>query len=81
MLFGLNNIYSDKVHDTYMHTIFVQYFWVIDAFIRPYRLIFFTSKCKLMGINSCLVQNFRHVKLTDVQKYQTKHIVYTFTEI
>ena len=48
-------------------------------------MIFVISKCKNKGIlmlNSCLVQNLDYISFkTDVHTYQTKHLVYAFTEI
>ena len=48
-------------------------------------MIFVISKCKIKGIlmlNSCLVQTLDYISFkTDVQTYQTKHLVYAFTEI
>ena len=56
----------------------VAYVAVIDAFIRHTLLIFFT---KIKGNNSCLKQKFTSVKLSDVKMYETKYLVYAFTEI
>ena len=45
---------------------------LIDAFIRHILLLFFfTSKCKIMSGDSCLMQTIRSVKLTDIKMYQT----------
>ena len=41
----------------------------------------FHKKCKIKGINSCLMQNIIFFKLTDVEIYQTEYIVYAFAEI
>ena len=49
--------------------------------IRKAYSVFFSSKSKIKGSNSCLMANFRSVKLTDVKMCQTKYLVYSFTAI
>ena len=47
-------------------------------------MIFVFSKCKIKSILMLKLMfgaKFRLFKLTDVQTYQTKHLVYVFTEI
>ena len=57
------------------YSIFVQYFSVIDAFIRPILMTFsptksfHLSKCKIKGIYSCLRQHFISFKLKDIKMY------------
>ena len=56
----------------------------IDAFIRHNFMTFVISKCEIKGILMLKLMfgaKFRLLKLTDVQTYQTKHLVYAFTEI
>ena len=46
-------------------------------------MIFVISKCKIKGIlmlKHMFGANFILLKLTDVQTYQIKHLVYAFTE-
>ena len=73
----------DEVIKIYQNCRVIQYSYTIfgsDAFIRHTILIFFTSKYKIKGSNSCWMQTFRSVK-TDVKIYQTKYLAYAFTAI
>ena len=60
---------------------FVQYFGAIHAYKACFNVCVFTSKCKIKGSNSCLMQYFILFKLTDVEIYQTIYPVYAYTEI
>ena len=58
--------------------------WIILPYTRTNQLITYTcspQNAKIKDNNSCLVQKFRSVKLSDVKIYQTKYLVYSFTEI
>ena len=62
------------------YSIFVQYFGVIDAFIRHIIMFFSPQNAKSRALTH-FKQNYILFKLTNVEIYQTKYIVYAFTEI
>ena len=62
------------------YSIFVQYFGVIDAFIRHIIMNFSPQNAKSRALTH-VYANFILFKLTNVEIYQTKYIVYAFTEI
>ena len=62
------------------YSIFVQYFGVIDALIRHIIMNFSIQNAKSRALTH-VMQNFILFKLTNVEIYQTKYIVYAFTEI